>query len=396
MEVFTRCFLGMAGIFSTTASHSVKTPSTERALIAALRERLQAQPENPSGRHGSVRLGIGDDCAILRVPRGHEVLLTTDMSLETMHFRRDWHSPESVGHRCLARGLSDLAAMGARPLAAFLSLALPQELTVSRRGRLAWRDRFLSGLLTLARHYAVPLAGGDTAQSPARPGICADNIRSDSTGLVMADIVLVGSAPRQRALLRSTARTGDRIYVTGHLGGAAAELAALAAHPRRFAKAIFASDVSPTPHPHLFPQPRLAVGQFLLARRLATAAIDLSDGLSTDLDHLCEESGLGAVIDAARLPIHSLAAAKEDALHLALHGGEDYELLFTASPKTRLPRRIAGVPITRIGEMHSLPRNFSGSRTGGIQSRIQLLVAKDSGTRRIPLRPAGWEHYRGR
>ncbi len=404
MEVFTRCFLEMAGIFSTTASHSVKTPSTERALIAALRERLQAQPENRSGRHGSVRLGIGDDCAILRVPRGHEVLLTTDMSLETMHFRRDWHSPESVGHRCLARGLSDLAAMGARPLAAFLSLALPPELTVSQRGRPTWRDRFLSGLLTLAQHHAVLLAGGDTAQSPARPGIRADNIRFDSTGLVMADIVLVGSAPRQRALLRSTAKTGDRIYVTGHLGGAAAELAALAAHPRRFAKAIFASGVSPTPHPHLFPQPRLAVGQFLLARRLATAAIDLSDGLSTDLDHLCEESGLGAVIDAACLPMHPLLgalgtmplAAMEDRLHLALHGGEDYELLFTASPKTRLPRRIAGIPITCIGEMQSLPRNVSGSRTGGIQSRIQLLVAKDSISRRISLRPAGWEHYRSR
>ena len=220
----------------------------------------------------------------------------------------------------------------------------------------------------------------------------------------MADVVLVGSAPRQRALLRSTAKAGDRIYVTGHLGGAAAELAALAAHPRRFEKAIFASDVSPTPHPHLFPQPRLAVGQFLLARRLATAAIDLSDGLSTDLDHLCEESGLGAVIDAACLPMHPLLgalgamplAAMEDRLQLALHGGEDYELLFTASPKTHLPRRIAGVPITCIGEMHPLPRNFSGSRTGGIQSRIQLLVAKDSGTRLIQLRPAGWEHYRRR
>ncbi len=380
----------------------MKTLPTERALIASLRERLQAQPENLSGRRGAVRLGIGDDCAILRIPRGHEVLLTTDMSLEIIHFRRDWHSPESVGHRCLARGLSDLAAMGARPLAAFLSLALPQELTVPQRGRPTWRDRFFAGLLALARQHAIPLAGGDTAQSPARSGMRADNTRSrnthvgnirpDSTGLVMADIVLVGSAPRQRAMLRATAKAGDRIYVTGHLGGAAAELAALAAHPRRFAKAIITSDVSPTRHPHLFPQPRLAVGQALRIRRLATAAIDLSDGLSTDLDHLCEESGLGAVIDAACLPMHPLLgalgamplAAMEERLQLALHGGEDYELLFTASPKTRLPRRIAGVPITCIGEMLSCKRGLP---------RMQLA---GSGTRLIPLRSAGWEHYRRR
>ncbi len=367
------------------------TPTTERALIAALRKRLQAHGNGPSRKHSAVRLGIGDDCAILRVPRGREMLVTTDMSLETLHFRRDWHPAESVGHRCLARGLSDLAAMGATPLAAFLSLALPPELTLPQRGRPAWRDRFFAGLLALAQHHAVPLAGGDTAQSPAYRGIQPSNSPSGSRGLAIADIALIGSAPRNRSLLRSTAQPGDRIYVTGHLGGSAAELAVLAAHPRRFAKIVTPSATSPVAkfvtawaHPHLYPQPRVAVGQALLARRLATAAIDLSDGLSTDLDHLCEESNVAAILDATRLPIHPLAAAKEDALQLALHGGEDYELLFTASPRTRVPHSLAGVPITCIGEILSSKRGVP---------RMQLA---GSGARPLPLHPAGWEHYRSR
>ncbi|HEX4021960.1 MAG TPA: thiamine-phosphate kinase [Acidobacteriaceae bacterium] len=363
----------------------MKTVPTERALIASLRR----QTKNlPAAQVRSVRLGIGDDCAILRIPARHEMLLTTDLSLETTHFRRDWHPPESVGHRCLARGLSDLAAMGAHPLAAFLSLALPRELMTAQRNRPSWRDRFFAGLLALAKEHRLPLAGGDTAQSPA--GIRAGNTRSantgpESTSIAIADIVLVGSAPRNRALLRSAAKAGDRIYVTGHLGGAAAELAALAAHPRRFAKVTHASRLFA--HPHLFPQPRVAVGESLLARRLATAAIDISDGLSTDLDHLCEESGLAAVIDVATLPIHPLAASEKNSLHLALHGGEDYELLFTASAQTKIPRSIAGVPITCIGQMQPARRK---------QPRMQLL--RRVGTRPVlePLPTQGWEHYRER
>ena len=132
------------------------------------------------GRSAKVALGIGDDCAILRPPQGHEILVTTDFTLEGRHFRRDWHPPESVGHRALARGLSDLAAMGARPLAAFLSLALPGEMLATAAGR-RWVERFFAGLRGLAEQCAVPLAGGDTSESPCR--------------LVLADIVLVGSAP---------------------------------------------------------------------------------------------------------------------------------------------------------------------------------------------------------
>ena len=338
--------------------------------------------------------GIGDDCAILGPPAGNEVLVTTDFTLESVHFRREWHSPESVGHRCLARGLSDLAAMGANPLAAFLSLALPVELVRSRSGRLSWRERFFDGFLSLANRYKVPLAGGDTAESPLIAAALRRNRtdrRETVTGLGLMDIVLVGTAPKGRALRRSTAKVGDRIFVTGYLGGAAAELAQLGAHPRRFRSATAATAEAgmPNPHPHLFPEPRLAVGAWLLKNHRASSAIDISDGLSTDLDHLCEESSLGATVDASAIPIHPIARRVagldwDKALQFALHGGEDYELLFTASPTMHIPRLIAGVPITCIGEMRA-----DKSPT----PRIQLVEVIDRQKRVRPLPPGGWEHF---
>ena len=377
-------------------------PPTERALLSALRTRLQGQGRRGSARRGPVRVGIGDDCAVLRVPSGHELLVTTDMSLETIHFHRDWHPPESVGHRCLARGLSDLAAMGATPLAAFLSLALPPELLIQQPKAASWQQRFLNGMLSLADKNSVVLAGGDTAQSPADMGTRIGNIRTGNfgsrrgapagSGLALADIILVGSAPQGRALLRSTARPGDRIYVTGSLGGSAAELALLQKNPRRFARLLSTPALAReknvahvAAHPHLYPQPRLAVGRALLARRLATAAIDVSDGLSTDLDHLCEESGLSAVMEAAQLPLHPLAAAQRDGLDLALHGGEDYELLFTAAATTRLPRSIAGVPITCIGRMQARQK----------KGMPRLQIFRTGARLPTPLHAAGWEHFRG-
>src|SRR6266851_776131 len=180
---------------SNSAYHIPALPLPERGLIARIRRRARPSP--------AVIAGIGDDCAILRIPETHEILLTTDFSLEGVHFRREWHPPESVGHRCLARGLSDIAAMGGDPVAAFLSLALPAKLPQR------WVDRFFDGLLKLAAEFKVPLAGGDTSQSP--------------TG-ILADIVVLGSVPKGKAILRSGARAGDRIYVTGELGGSAAEL----------------------------------------------------------------------------------------------------------------------------------------------------------------------------
>ncbi len=340
----------------------------ERALIAAVR-----RAAGPGG--GPVRLGIGDDCAILRPRSGHEIVVTTDLFLEQVHFRRDWHTPEVAGHRCLARGLSDLAAMGAAPIAAFLSMALPPELAGD------WVKRFLAGLLRLARAHGVPLAGGDTAPAPGRPpGRRSPNAQHVGQALFAADIVLVGSVPRGKALLRSAAHPGDAVYVTGSLGGAAAELALLAAAPEKFARRVRAS----AGHPHLFPQPRLAVGAWLSRRsgRRLGAAIDLSDGLSTDLTHLCEESGVTAELDAAVIPLHPLAARAPRALELALHGGEDYELLFTAPPNRRIPGVIKGVPVHRIGTI----RPPAGGRP-----RVALIDAQG---KRTALRSAGWEHLR--
>jgi thiamine-monophosphate kinase len=329
--------------------------SGELQLIDAIRR----QSQRGAAPSRVLRVGIGDDCAVLRPKAGNEICLTTDFTLENRHFRRAWHPPEAVGHRCLTRGLSDLAAMGAEPMAVFLSLAIPAELPAK------WVERFLNGFLALAQRYRVTLAGGDTAESPT--------IGRSGDGLIVADIVAVGETPKGKALLRSGARAGDRIYVTGALGGAAAELAALEKNPGQFKRL---SQAAPG-HPHLYPEPRVAVG--LRLRGVASAAIDVSDGLSTDLTHLCEASGVAAVIERDALPIDPLAGQRSD---LALHGGEDYELLFTARPGVKVPRRIGGVSVREIGAIR---------RQVGGKARIRLKTADN---REVRVEPAGWEHFR--
>ncbi len=331
----------------------------ELAIIERIRRRARAA----AGRGGELQLGIGDDCAILWPRRGSEIVVTTDFSLEGRHFRRDWHSPESIGHRTLARGLSDLAAMGARPIAAFLSLALPK----SAAGDQGWLDSFLSGLLALADRVKVPLAGGDTSESPSEH--------------VLADIVLIGTVPRGRALRRDGARVGDRIFVTGSLGGASAELQSLAPGKRADQPTQPSLDGR---HPHLFPEPRLQVGQSLLRRALASAAMDLSDGLSSDLHRLCESSCVAAEVDSASLPRHELleGLGEERSLAAALHGGEDYELLFTTPFSQRTPKRLAGVPVTEIGRIIARRRGRP------------LVTLIDARGRSSALKPQGWEHLR--
>ena len=334
----------------------------EVALLRRIRQRMayiEAQNGAGIGWRG-VRLGIGDDCAVLRLRRGEEMVVTTDLSLESRHFRRDWHPPEAVGHRALARGLSDLAAMGARPVAAFLSLAVPKTLIETPRGKKygtgkSWTDRFYDGLLALAEAHQTPLAGGDLAEFSQ----------------VAADIVLVGAVRQGRALLRSGARPGDAIYVTGLLGGAAAGLRALEALDGKKLPARMAE----TLRPHLYPEPRIVQGLAIARRGAATAAMDLSDGLSIDLARLCGESGVAAEVDAAALPL-AAGAALDD----ALHGGEDYELLFTARADTKLPRSIAGVRVMRIGRIARL-------RAG--QPQVTLCMADGP----IALQPRGWQHF---
>src|SRR5262245_5698495 len=250
---------------------------------------------------GPLIRGIGDDSAVLRVSSPYEVLVTTDLYIEDVHFRPQWHPPQRVGHRCLARGLSDIAAMGGEPVACFLSLGLPARLPQ------AWVDGFLHGLKRLARRFKVQLAGGDVS----------------SARNITADIVVVGQIPAGKAVLRSGAKPGDRIYVTGRLGGSAALL-------QRFYDGRRARPSGSGRH--FYPQPRIEVGRRLRRQGLATAMIDLSDGLSVDLNHICQESRVAATIRAAAIPVSTGAE-----LQHALHGGEDYELLFTAAPEARVP-----------------------------------------------------------
>lgn len=313
-------------------------PESEKKLIRRIRQL--------GGKGPAVVTGIGDDAAVLRIPAGHQVLVTTDFSIENVHFRRDWHTPEAVGWRCLTRGLSDIAAMGGEPVAAFLSLAVDGE--VPER----WVQRFLKGLLELARKHAVPLAGGDTAQSD---------------GGVQADIVVVGSVPKGRAVLRSGAKAGDSIYVTGALGAPAMAL-------DRLREGLSLG----LERSRLFrPEPRLAVGQWLRRHRIASAMIDISDGMSTDLEHICDESRVGAEIDGSAIPRARVGRAKRDFAGLddALHGGDEYELLFTSSRP--VPAKIGGVRVTRIGR---------------ITKKDGMRLADAEGKKRA-FRGQGWEHF---
>jgi thiamine-monophosphate kinase len=311
----------------------------ERSLIQQIR-RIAASSVN-----AAVKMGIGDDCAILRLKPGYELLVTTDLCIENVHFRRAWHPPAAVGHRCLTRGLSDIAAMGGEPLACFLSLGLPADLPQ------AWITGFLRGLLALAKRHRVELAGGDVSSAPQ----------------IAADIIVTGQVPSGTAVLRSGASFGDRIYVTGSLGGSAGTLKQLSA----------GQAIKPTKsNPHFYPTPRLKVGDYLRNRGLATSMIDISDGLSVDLTHICDESGVAAILMSNMVPI-----ARNADLELALHGGEDYELHFTAPRRANIPARIAGVAISQIGEIMNR-RDYS--------SAIQILGDTGKVTS-LPQR--GWQHF---
>ena len=335
-------------------------------MIAQIRRMAGAGKER-SGRQRSdqqrqadksvrpTRVGIGDDCAVLRLASGKsrstETLVTTDYTLEGIHFRRDWHPAESVGHRALARGLSDIAAMGGDPVAAFLSLALPRDLPQ------AWVGRFARSMISLAERYGVSLAGGDTAESPNG---------------ILADIIVVGTAPQGKAILRSGARVGDRIYVSGELGGSAAAIVQMTARPKK--------KLSPRDYRrHFYPEPRVELGRILREKGWATAMIDLSDGLSTDLAHICEESGVGAEIEEESIPRARVGKpAREVDFGIALHGGEDYELLFTAPAGKRIPAQIAGVGLSCIGRI----------------TRGQTILLLNPHGVGYELVPRGWEHFR--
>ncbi|MGO8816048.1 MAG: thiamine-phosphate kinase [Terriglobia bacterium] len=303
-------------------------------------------------RAAGLALGIGDDAALVRVPPGQELILTTDMSIEGVHFKSHLHPPEAVGHRALARSLSDIAAMGGTPRYALISLAVNPR--VGRR----WLEGFFKGFFALARRFRVAVIGGDTA-------IVSSHISSD--------VVVAGLVPRGRALRRSGAKVGDRIFVSGRLGMSALGLCLLQSDTgvrKPVERAALRA--------HLFPLPQCSLGRFLSGNRLASALMDLSDGLSIDLLRLCRASGVGATLTADQIPAPSIRAAGK-ALSLALDGGEDYQLLFTApaAKALKIPRHFGRTPIHCIGEIRA--------------SRGIDIITSQGKT--LPVRPRGYDHF---
>jgi thiamine-monophosphate kinase len=327
---------------------------TENSILQHILKVTAPSTKNLGGR--DVHLGIGDDAALLRPNRGHKIILTCDWFLEGTHFLRQEHPPDSVGWKSLARALSDVAAMGGVPRYFLLSLALPE----SHTGR--WLDAFLSGLRRASREFACILVGGDTTRRRE----------------ILINVTIVGEIRNAHAVLRSGARAGDILYVTGRLGEAELGLRLLKrskTQPRSSNHFL---------RKHLYPEPRLAVGHWLAEKRLATSMMDLSDGLSSDLPRLCAASGVGADVESKNLPAvqHSNAVRGPgvDSLQLALHGGDDYELLFTirSNRVNMLPKTLHGVPLTAIGR---------------ITEHRGLVLLKQGGRKR-QLHPGGWDPFR--
>ena len=328
---------------------------------------LKKLKERARGSSTGLVCGIGDDAAVFQPAAGNNVVISTDLLLEDIDFRLETTRPELLGQKALAVSLSDIAAMGARPRWALLSIAVTSEVWESE-----FLDEFYLGFFQLAQRLGVKLIGGDLSRTG---------------GKIAIDSVVIGESPSGGEIFRSGARPGDQLYVTGYLGDAAAGLRLLERGARVHNNATGKRETNSVDHlllRQLQPEPRVGWGILLGEEQLATAMIDISDGLSSDLNHLCEESGVGAVVEASRLPIDTVVTEicgrrALDPLMLALHGGEDYELLFTVAPEnvSRLPRRVDGVSVTRIGEI----KNASEG------------VRISEGAKVWKLEPGGWEHF---
>jgi len=317
-------------------------------------------------RAGGLRLGIGNDGAVLAPSGRAEWVLSCDAFLEGVHFLADRHPAESVGYKALARATSDLAAMGATPRYFLLTLALP----LRRTG--GWLDEFLRGMAKASRQLGIRLIGGDTKRHAS----------------VAISVTVLGEIPRGLAVTRAGARPGDLIYISGKLGAAQLGLLMLKRHRDLTFKPSLGGRFSPL-RAHLYPQIRVSLGTWIAKNRIASAMMDISDGLSTDLTRLCEASGVGARIWADRIPRvevppenqGSLRPKKQfDPLELALNGGEDYELLFTVSPKNEKKlRRASGFKdLTPIGRIE--------------RGRKILLVGTDGKAKRLV--SGGWNPFR--
>jgi thiamine-monophosphate kinase len=317
----------------------------ERRVISRIRRAF-------GEKRSDILLGIGDDAALVRGPQ--RLLLTTDILVEDEDFWRTDHPPRLLGRKALNVNLSDIAAMGGRPLHALVGLALPGDIDEG------WLRQFMAGLRGAAEAAGVALVGGDLSQSEK----------------IMISVTVTGES--RFPVPRSGAKPGDAIFVSGTLGDAAGGLRLLAKG------GIYGviKPVRPLLKAFLDPEPRLKLGALLARRRLASAMIDLSDGLSVDLMHICEESGAGAEVEAARIPISpALARFARDPLDMALNGGEDFELLFTVRP-AKIPAVLALARthrITRIGQI--------------VPGRAVRLVSPKG--RKTALRPGGFEHFSG-
>lgn len=325
-------------------------------LMAALPPETVAGPD--------LRLGIGDDAAVLTPTPGHDLVITTDSLIETIHFRLDWTDWASLGHKSLAVNLSDLAAMGARPRLAVVSLGL--------RGTESVEDlrALYQGMGELARRSGTLIAGGDIVRSPTA---------------LMISVTAIGEVGPGQMMARAAAKPGDLIAVSGHLGASAAGL-------RLLASGVTERDPSPTTGPlliaaHLRPEPRIKLGAFLRDEGVV-AAMDLSDGLLGDLPKILAASGVRAVIDVENVPIPAAVRAlfPDDWVDLGTRGGEDYELLFTASPEV-MARVMAGAAdvgatITVIGEV--LPAKEGEA----------LIVLRDAGGDVTGVESGAFDHFR--
>jgi len=321
-------------------------------------ERLRATYAGAAG--SGLALAIGDDAAVLDVAAGLQVVVTTDLLVEGVHFRRDWSDAYSIGWKVAAVNLSDLAAMGADPTFAFVSLALPPEETVEGV------ERLYDGLCDCLSRYGAKLAGGDTNRT---------------FGGLTVNITQLGTVPFGQALKRTGAKVGDTLLVTGTLGDSAAGLALLEQHGAAKAEKLCRALVQS----HRRPQPRVVAGLALRETGLVHCCVDLSDGLAADLPKLCAASGVGAQVDVTRLPVSedlSLMAADlgRASWELALSGGEDYELLIAVAPADLEAVNAAvaatGTTLTPIGEI---------TRTG------PRFVGADGDD--LPAATGGWDHF---
>lgn len=315
--------------------------------------------------HSSLLQGIGDDAAVIRQSSSRDLVITSDLLVEDIDFRLEWMPAQLLGHKALAVSLSDIAAMGAVPRYALLSIGLPKTIWKTN-----FVDEFYEGFFKLADQHDIALIGGDVSRTPDR---------------IVIDSIVAGEVKRDRVILRSGAKPGDHIFVTGTLGGAAAGLKLLETGTRfsnKKPQSLRANAERNLLLRQLKPEPQIAWGAMLGEKRLATTMIDISDGLSSDLIHLCEASGVGARIDAARIPmdpnLDKTRSEEFDSIALALNGGEDFELLFTVSPRNlkKLPAKVRNVGTTHIGDVTC-------------QTSVMLI----NGSRSIPLRASGFKHF---